>query len=135
MEIISDDSIELEEIPSDSESEQVTRKSYRLQVKDKKQFFLKVDECCFPLVDISDSGICIAVIAGTEFPKDAMLKNCQLVLGDKSFYNLEGEIVHRSVDEDGNWISGVKWTFIDEQNHPDLEELLADLRREFFENV
>ncbi len=135
MEIISDDSIELEEIPSDSESEQVTRKSYRLQVKHKTQFFLKIDECCFPLVDISDGGICIAVEADTEFPEDAVLKNCELILGDKHFYSLEGEIVHMSVDGDGNWISGIKWTLIDKQSHPDLEELLAHLRREFFENV
>jgi hypothetical protein len=135
MQIISDDSIELEEIPSDSESEQVTRKSYRLQVKHKKQFFLKIDECCFPLVDISDSGICISVQADTEFPQDAILKSCELILGDRSFDNLEGEIVHMSVDGDGNWISGIKWTLIDEKTHPDLEELLAHLRREFFENV
>lgn len=135
MEIISDDSIELEEIPSDSESEQVTRQSYRLQVKHKEQFFLKVDECCFPLVDISDGGICIAVKADSEFPHDAILTDCELVLGAEKFENLEGEIVHLSVDGDGNWISGIKWTSIDEQSHPDLKEMLAHLRREFFEKA
>lgn len=135
MEKISDDSIELEEIPSDSESEQVIRKSYRLQVRNRERFFLKVESSCFPLIDISDSGICVEVSADTEFPQDAVLPGCELVLGDKSFNNLSGEIVHISVDGDGNWISGIQWISIDDDTQSEINATLTLLRREFFENA
>lgn len=135
MEKISDDSLELEELPSDPDSEQVTRKSYRLPVRRDDSFYLEADGERFPLLDISESGVCVAVQADTEFPLDARLVGCSLVLGDKTFTNMEGEIVHISVDGDGNWVSGIHWMIIDDVIQAELCDVLADLRKEFFENV
>ena len=135
MEIISDDSLELEELPLDAESEQVTRKSYRLPVERDAAFYLEVSGSRFLIVDVSESGVCVAVEADTEFPQDARLIGCTLVLRDKSFTNMDGEIVHISVDGDGNWISGIQWITIEDTVQAQLDETLADLRKEFFGNV
>ncbi|GGK54841.1 PilZ domain-containing protein [Amphritea balenae] len=135
MEIISDDSLELEEIPGDSEAEQVTRKFYRLPVKRDDSLYLEVDCSRFPLLDISESGVCVAVEADTEFPQDARLRGCSLVLRDKTFADMEGEIVHISVDGDGNWVSGIQWIIADDVIQAELNATLADLRKEFFKDV
>ncbi len=135
MEIISDDSFELEELPSEQNSEPVTRKDYRLKLKDQIDFSVVIDGKSYPLIDASESGVCIAIDGEAPFNEDDELAQCSIVLNEQHFNDLKGEVVHKSTNGEGNWICGVQWTEVDKETSKQLKQALFTLRQEMFENA
>lgn len=135
MQLISDDTLEIEEISSESESGSVSRKSYRLPLRNKENYFLEVDSNTYPLLDISIDGVCIAVHVTTPISLGDIKSTCNIIFGDKVLACLEGKVVHTSFDCDGNWICGIHWLNIDEDSSKNIEQALHALRKEMFENA
>ncbi|WP_299195846.1 PilZ domain-containing protein [uncultured Amphritea sp.] len=135
MKLINDDTLEFEEISSDSESILVSRKSYRLPIGDRATHLLEANGKTYPLMDISMEGVCIAIEAASPISSEDIKPSCKLILGEQSFDGLEGEVVHASLDGDGNWICGIQWLKIDEQTLKSLEQMLIRLRKEIFNNA
>jgi hypothetical protein len=135
MKLINDDTLEFEEISSDSESILVSRKSYRLPVQDRDSNLLEANGRTYPLLDISPEGVCIGIEAASPISTEDIQPNCRITLGDQSFEGLEGEVVHASLDGDGNWICGIQWLNVEEGTLNALEKKLASLRKEIFDNA
>ena len=135
MKLINDDTLEFEEISSDSESILVSRKSYRLPIKDRDANFLEANGKTYPLLDISTEGVCIGIESASPLSSEDIQPSCKLTLGDENFDGLEGEVVHASLDGDGNWICGIQWLKVDDNTLKSLENKLATLRKEIFNNA
>jgi len=135
MKLINDDTLEFEEISSDAESILVSRKSYRLPIGDRSTHLLEANGKTYTLLDISKEGVCIAIEDTLPITSADIQPHCKLLLDDQSFDNLEGEVVHASLNEDGHWICGIQWLKADEETLASLEQKLADLRKEIFNNA
>lgn len=133
MKLIIDDTLEFEEISSDSESILVSRKSYRLQIGDRDTHLLEANGRRYPLLDISTEGV--GIEAANPISSDDIKPSCKLILGEQSFDGLEGEVVHSSLDADGNWICGIQWLKIDDETLKSIEQMLIRLRKEIFNNA
>ncbi|WP_164549098.1 PilZ domain-containing protein [Amphritea opalescens] len=135
MKLIQDDTLEFEEIPNDSESIEVSRKSYRIPVKDRETSLLITNDSTYPLIDISNEGVCIAIDATAPLSSADITPDCKIVLGEFHFDGLVGEVVHSSLNEEGNWICGIQWQHIDETTRSALDQALLHLRKEIFEDA
>lgn len=135
MEIISDDSFELEELPSEQNPEQVARKDYRLRLRDEIDFAVVIDGTSYPLIDASVSGVCIAIDHEAPFEEDDQLDRCSIVLNQQRFDNLQGEVVHKSTNGEGNWICGIQWLDVDKETSKKLKQALFTLRQEMFDHA
>lgn len=132
MQLISDDTLEFEEIESKPESGCVSRKSYRLPLKNKENFLLEFDSNTYPLLDMSIEGVSIEVRAMTPISLGEIKSACKIIFGDKIFAGLVGKVVHTSLDCEGNWICGIHWLNIDEDISNSIEQALLALRKEMF---
>ncbi|MBU2966498.1 PilZ domain-containing protein [Amphritea sp. 2_MG-2023] len=132
MKLIHDDTLEFEEISSDSESIQVSRKSYRIPVKDRETSLLIMNGSTYPLVDISVEGVCIGIDATAPLTSADITPDCKIILGEQHFEGLVGEVMHSSLDGDGNWICGIQWQQMDEATFTALDQALLRLRKEIF---
>lgn len=135
MEIISDDSFELEELPSEPISEPVTRKDYRLKLKQQVDFIVVIDGSNYPLIDASVSGVCIAIKGDAPLEEDDQVSQCCIVLNQQRFEGLQGEVVHKSTNGEGDWICGIQWQDVEKETSKSLKEALYTLRQEMFENA
>ncbi|WP_428033364.1 PilZ domain-containing protein [Amphritea sp.] len=135
MKLIHDDTLEFEEISCDSESILVSRKSYRLPIQDRDNNLLEANGKTYPLLDISTEGVCIGIEATSPISSEDIQPSCKLTLGGQSFDGLEGEVVHASLDGDGNWICGIQWLKVDEETLNSIEQMLVKLRKEIFDNA
>ena len=142
MEIISDDSFEFEELPSEQKSEQITRKDYRLKLKDQLDFSVIIDGNNYPLIDASVSGVCIAIESDSPLEEDdeiylaisEKVKPRQLGIqvhddlmnrqkppasieyqGRKYFMEKEAPGFYNEVAKGDEWVEFISWDFEDEQ--------------------
>ncbi|WP_261844826.1 PilZ domain-containing protein [Aliamphritea ceti] len=135
MKLTNNDSLEIEQVVEDAESDAVSRKAYRLPLRDKDNYFLEMNGSAYPLLDISVEGACIAILDTPPISADGTKAECKVVLGDQVFEGLQGQVVHTSLDFDGGWICGIHWTDTDELISQSLQQALLALRKEMFENA
>ncbi|WP_417222674.1 PilZ domain-containing protein [Amphritea sp.] len=135
MKLTLDDTLEFEEISPDSDSILVSRKSYRIPVKDRQTSSLITNGSTYPLLDISVEGVCIGIDATAPLTSSDISPECKIVLGQEQFNGLVGEVVHSSLDENGNWICGIQWQNMDNDTVQSLEHALLGLRKEIFDDA
>lgn len=135
MEIISDDSFELEELPAEQSAEPVKRKDYRLKLKGELAFSVTIGNDNYPLIDASVSGVCIAIESDSPLEEDDELMHCSVILNQHRFDGLHGEVVHKSTNGEGNWICGIQWLDVEKEISKELKQALFTLRQEMFDNA
>lgn len=128
------ESFEFEEIPCDALSVEIGRRFYRVPVRKKMNFSVVINATRYPLLDISSNGIRIAVEPTTSIASQDVISCCELVLDEQIFSALEGKVVHYSLEDDENWICGIKWLNIDADTENDIGKILLILRKELFKH-
>ena len=127
------DSLEFQTLDDDSELAEFSRNSYRIRIKEHDGFSVNVETVERKLADLSRTGISFLVDSDSTFAPGDVLAGCQLTLGDASLDNLDAKVVHRSQDEDHEWICGIQWMNLDEHQAAILEEVMVQLRKDLFE--
>jgi hypothetical protein len=127
------DSLEFQTLEDDSELAEFSRNSYRIQVKERDDFSVNVETVVRQIADLSRTGVSFLVDADSTFAPGDILAGCQLHLGDANLDNLDARVIHRSRDEDSDWICGVQWINVDEVQAAILEDVMVGLRQDLFE--
>jgi len=108
------------------------RSSYRVQVRGQKNFFLVVDSIRYRLLDVGYSGVSIAVESQPALYVDNIFSNCDLILGQELFENLDATVVHITPGSEGTWVCGVSLGNICAGMSSKIEVCLESLREEIF---
>ncbi len=130
-----EDLLEFQEVPGKSEPGYLARESYRVPVRGKERFLLVIGNDTYPLVDISSRGVSISMDATTSIASQGIISDCNIILDEKIFEGLDGEVIHYSIDNDGSWLCGIAWLNIDADTVLKIEETLLAIRNELFEYV
>ncbi len=121
------------ELPAVREKlEERARSSYRVQVRGQKNFFLVIDSIRYRLLDIGHSGVSIAVDCQPALYVDNNFSNCDLLLGQSSFENLDAAIVHMALGSEDTWVCGITLGNICAGMSSKIEACLENLREEIF---
>jgi hypothetical protein len=103
------ESIEFQEISSDSQLNDIVRNFFRIPLTSKKNYSVTIDDVSHSLVDIGNRGISLELTREMNLMVGDRLWGCTLVLGDETVENLEGEVVHLSPGRDMRRICGIRW--------------------------
>lgn len=125
-------SLEFQEEHPEESQQPPARNHYRVQVRDRDHFFLDFQSKCYPLLDLSEGGVCIKVAPRKSLALDGFLSHCILIAGEEEFHGLEGRVVHYSMGTDSDWTCGIQWTNLSSQDRSRLGTLIAGIRKEMF---
>lgn len=128
-----DESLEFHEVDFSRTHEPIPRQQFRIQVRGKNRFFLDFQSSCYPLLDISEGGVCVAMSTRKSMAMDGLISNCNLVADQQVFQGLDGRIVHYSLGSDGDWICGIQWLNMSSQRAAVMKHLVELLRKELFD--
>lgn len=102
--------IELMELDDEaSQDPVVTRKTFRIPVRDKEKYLFVIKGVPFPIEDINVEGAGISMIKDLSFIKGMTLSGGELILDGERFSNVECEIAHITAVEGNSPVFGVKW--------------------------
>ena len=134
MEALSTSQIEIQ-VPELGPEELIKgRRDYRVDTGGRSDFFMRMRGASYPVLDAGASGVRILIETDTVLAVDELVPDCELRLGRDIFAGLRGRVVHCTLLDDGHWVSGVEWIDMNVQVTVAMTELLARLRREFFDN-
>mgnify|MGYP001318404758 CR=1 FL=1 len=128
------ETIEFQEIKSDSSQSEITRKSYRVPAKERKDFSVTIEGTSYSLRDINTRGVGFPIESDSYFPKGMILSSCDLNLPGTSIKGLEGEIVHTSPDKVHGWVCGIRWLKTSTDEETKIVSVVQGLKKELFEN-
>lgn len=131
------DSIEFQEINSDSQDSQLTglvRNSFRIPLMAKKNYTVTIKKNSYHLVDMANGGVAFNIAQAQDFMVGGILLGCGLVLNGQIFENLKCEVVHLSLGNDQGWICGIRWLDLGERDIRTINGIVRDLRKELFQN-
>ncbi|MFT5482655.1 MAG: hypothetical protein ACI9GW_001306 [Halieaceae bacterium] len=129
-----DESLEFHEVDFSCTQETVARRQFRIQVRGKDRYFLDLQASCYPLLDISEGGVSVAMPTYKSLPMDGLIANCTLVAGQQVFQGLDGQIVHYSLGSDSDWICGIEWLNLSLHATAAMNNLLNVLRVGLFDH-
>ena len=128
------ESLEFHEVDFSCTHEPVARQQFRIKVRGKDRYFLDFQASCYPLLDISEGGVCVAMSTHKSLPMDGLISNCTLVADQQVFEGLDGQIVHYSLGSDGDWICGIQWLNLSPHGATAMNNLVNVLRTELFDH-
>ncbi|MCF8044453.1 MAG: PilZ domain-containing protein [Desulfarculaceae bacterium] len=122
-----EESLELEPLEEDPDSDRHLRKSYRLHVKDRDDCTVAIENNTYPLKDFSLTGLGVSIETEVVFQLGEFLgdsiSGVRLDLVDQTMEDLEYKIVHISPDTDNQMVCGMVWL----NPTPEKEEKLYDI--------
>jgi c-di-GMP-binding flagellar brake protein YcgR len=103
-----------------SDLNSATRQFFRVSIGENENYFVKIDEKKYSLVDVSANGVSFFANSGKEFPIGSVLAGCELKFDKESINGLNGKIVHNSSepvngdhDTENKWLCGMLWENLD----------------------
>lgn len=132
---LKDGTLEFQELPDEGipcSPEPSARTSYRVQFAGRKNVFLDFQSRSYPLLDLSEGGVCIALEPNKSMALDGFLSHCNLVLEDDVFTGLEGRVVHYSLGSNGEWTCGIEWLNLKPTDAERMTPFIETMRKEIF---
>ena len=128
----SDEYLDIEELLTEPLCGESGRSWYRLAVETNANYAVVINNEHYPLLDVSNGGGRISIDPNASLGKTGPIPACRLILDGRELNELTAEVVHYSLDDDGNWICGIRWQDIAPETQKQLDEILLNLRKELF---
>ena len=127
-----EESLELEPLTEDLEFDRHLRKSYRLNLIDRDDCTVTIQDKTYPLKDLSLTGLSVrieaeAVFRLEEFSGDSV-SGVRVDLVDQSMEDLTYRIVHISPDTDNQMVCGMVWMNSSCEKEEQLFDMLKSLK-------
>ena len=108
----------------------VPRAAYRIQLRGRANCFLVINSIRYCLLDVSSTGASVAFEGELKFNINDKLHNCDLIIGDNNYENLEGTVVYYIPGSDNSWVCGVRFDRMGADTQRKLDASLGRLRTE-----
>lgn len=128
-------SIEVEQIETDPAQAEVFRRSYRVPMEAREDFFVAIAGESYLLQDISAQGVGFSIEPDNYFPVGKVLSPCDLNLGTTQIMGLGAEVIHNSFGRLDKWVCGVRWLALRPDDERKIESVLQILKKELFESL
>ena len=128
----SGESLEFHSVESDEELEHFSRRFFRVRVRDEPGFYLRLGSLKLAVANVSARGISLVSDRVTAMVLGDLISNSELVLDQERFAGLSGRIVHHSLDNEGNTVSGIQWLDLSTITEKRMELVAENLRRKMF---
>ncbi|MFH2058366.1 MAG: hypothetical protein ABIJ59_05655 [Pseudomonadota bacterium] len=114
--------------------EKIIRKSFRVPAGDSDNIWVKIGDIRYPLCDICNGGIGIALENPLTFTISQTIQDCELQIKDLNIKNLNGRVVHLSLNSDKDWQCGIQWIDMDKNLARQMAETISELKDELLKD-
>ena len=125
---MTEDSIDIQPLPTTDQPEARVRNSFRVPVSDKDNISAVFCGQTYNAANISVTGISIHADSCLDFQAGQVVENAELRIADLRLTNLKGRVIHCSVHDDGELQFGVDWLDMSLKNRETLETILSRMK-------
>lgn len=121
---------EVDKVKEDPSLHRIVRSSFRIPIEDSQNAWVKIDNKEFPIRDICLEGIGIILDKPDGFNVADVKKDCELKLYDTHIKDLNGRIVHFSLNSGKDWQCGIQWLSVNEESAQKIFNAVLKLKVE-----
>jgi len=125
---MTENSIEFQLMPGDSQDGERVRHSFRVPASDKDNVLAVFYNKTYTVVNLSPVGIAIHSDSCLEFESGQIIEDAALVLGSQRMSGLSAKVVHCSVHDSGELQFGLAWLNMSLHDKKHLETILDKMK-------
>lgn len=127
-------SIEFDKINQESAIPKIIRKSFRVPIEDSKNVWVVIQGRQYPVKDICLDGIGIVLEEYSLFSIDQTIKNCELTIFNVSIKNLNGRVVHLSLNLGKELQCGIQWVDMEEKAADQISKIVLKMKEQLLKD-
>ncbi len=129
---MTENSIEFQPMPGDSQEGDTVRHSFRIPASHKDNVLAVFYNKTYTVVNLSPVGIAIHTDSCLEFEYGQIIDDGQLVLGSRQINGLSAKVVHCSVHDSGELQFGLAWLNMSPDDQERLQTILEQMKIRVF---
>ena len=114
--------------------EKIIRKSFRVPAGGSDNVWVKIRNTRYPVCDICNGGIGIALENPSTFAISQTILDCELQIVDLNVKKLNGRVVHLSLNSGKEWQCGIQWIDMDKNSARQMAETISELKDELLKD-
>ncbi len=106
----------------------IVRKAFRVPLEISHNVWITIGNNRYPVRDISATGVGITLENPLSFTVSQIIGNCELSMDGQVIKDLEGRVVHFSLNSDKEWQYGIQWFRMNQSTADRISETVFKLK-------
>ena len=118
----------LDTVEIDFSVDTIVRKTFRVPLEISDNVWITIGNNRYPVRDISATGVGIKLESPLSFNVSQIIGNCELSMDGQVVKDLEGRVVHFSLNSDREWQYGIQWVRMNQSAADRISETVFKLK-------
>ena len=106
----------------------IVRKAFRVPLEIGDNVWITIGNNRYPVRDISVTGVGITLENPLSFTVSQIIGNCELSMDGQVIKDLEGRVVHFSLNSDREWQYGIQWVRMNQSTADRISKTVFKLK-------